>query len=170
MPEQGILPTLDAPVLAPGPVFLAFEIAGKPQHKARHRSRIVYPRGGNAFIHNYPDPDTAAYEKILAEYASLLMRGRTPSLNPLAMLVHAFVPIPASWTARDKLAAEFGAILPTTRPDGDNFFKAAADSLNGIVFKDDSQIVDGRVIKRYAARPALRIEVREFLVLQHVGA
>ena len=38
-----------------------------------------------------------------------------------------------------------------------------ADALNEIVWKDDSQVVDGRSIKIYSDRPALRIEVREFV-------
>jgi len=36
------------------------------------------------------------------------------------------------------------------------------DALNEIVWKDDGQIADLRVIKRYSDMPALRVEVREF--------
>jgi Holliday junction resolvase RusA-like endonuclease len=32
-----------------------------------------------------------------------------------------------------------------------------------VVWRDDAQIVDGRVIKRYSTKPSLRIEVREFI-------
>lgn len=161
--EQIALPTLDGPALVAGPIFLSFELQGKPGHKARHRSRIVFPRSGKPFIHNYPDPDTAAYEKVLAEYASLLMRRRVPTERPVALIVHAFLPIPKSWTNRDYAAAVAGAILPTGRPDGDNYLKIV-DALNGVVWVDDSQVVDARVIKQYSERPALRVEVREFVV------
>lgn len=149
--------------LVPGPVFLTFELRGKPGHKARHRSRVVFPKGGKKpFIHNYPDPATEAYEKVLKEAGALFMRGKAPTERPVALLVHVFRPIPESWSNRDKAAARAGIILPTSKPDWDNYGKIT-DALNEIVWKDDSQVVDGRVIKRYSDDPALRVEVREFI-------
>lgn len=41
------------------------------------------------------------------------------------------------------------AIIMPKRPDGDNLLKMVGDALNGIVWKDDGQIVDGRVRKFY---------------------
>jgi Holliday junction resolvase RusA-like endonuclease len=161
--DQLALPTLGPAPLVPGPIFVCFELAGKPGHKGRHRARIVYPKGGKAFIHMYADPDTEASEKVLAEAGSLFMRGRGPTIQPVALLVHAFLRVPESWPKRQKEAALAHAILPTSRPDGDNYLKMAQDALNEIVWRDDSQVVDARIIKRYSDRPALRIEVREFL-------
>jgi Holliday junction resolvase RusA-like endonuclease len=123
---------------------------------------MVFPRKGKPFIHTYPEPATAAYEKTLAQAARLLMRGRAPTDKPVALLVHCFREIPKSWNRRDREAALAGAIRPTSKPDWDNHAKVS-DSLNGIVWLDDSQVVDGRSIKLYSDRPALRIEVREML-------
>lgn len=162
MSDQIPLPHLGPRPLVVGPVFVAFELTGKPGHKARHRSRIVFPKIGKAFVHTYPDPDTEAYEKVLAQAAALFMRGRPPTANPVALLVHSFRPIPVSWSKRDQEAALAGAIRPTSKPDWDNHAKVT-DALNGIVWHDDSQVVDGRSIKIYSDIPALRIEVREFL-------
>jgi Holliday junction resolvase RusA-like endonuclease len=167
--------------LVVGPVFLCFELRGKPGHKGRHRSRVVIPKeawsyGGRGpkdrwineigakriYIHNYPDPETEAYEKVLAEAGALFMRGKAPTLRPVALLVHSFRQVPESWSKADKRAALRGAILPTPRPDWDNYGKIT-DALNEIVWKDDSQVCDGRVIKRYSDAPALRVEVREFV-------
>lgn len=148
--------------LVPGPIFLAFELEGKPGHKGRHRSRIVFPKVGKPFIHNYPDPATEAYEAMLKEYAGLLMRTKMPTANPVTLLVHSFREIPVSWTARERESALVGAIRPTSRPDWDNYGKIT-DALNGVVWVDDSQVVDGRSIKYYSDRPALRIEVREMI-------
>lgn len=162
--EQQTLPNLGPAPLVVGPVFVCFEVPGKPAHKGRHRSRIVFPKGSKkAFIHNYPDPETEAHEKVLAEIAALFMRGRAPTQNPVALLVHAFREVPASWSRRDQEAALAGAIRPTSRPDGDNSLKIVQDALNKIVWCDDSQIVDARVIKRYDSQPCLRVEVREFV-------
>ncbi|WP_332834903.1 RusA family crossover junction endodeoxyribonuclease [Clostridium perfringens] len=38
---------------------------------------------------------------------------------------------------------------PTKKPDVDNIAKIILDSLNGVAYKDDSQIVDIRIIKKY---------------------
>lgn len=161
--EQQLLPTF-GPALVAGPVFLAFELAGKPGHKARHRYRIIYPKGGGkAFVSEYPDPKTAEYEKILKEVASLMMRGRPPTERAVALLVHSFREVPKSWPIKDQTAALNGSILPTSKPDWDNYGKIT-DALNGVVWGDDSQVCDGRVIKAYSDTPALRIEVREFVV------
>jgi Holliday junction resolvase RusA-like endonuclease len=167
--------------LAVGPTFVCFELKGKPGHKGRHRSRVVIPKeawtyGGRGprdrwltdsgvkriWIQNYPDADTDAYEKVLAEAAALFMRGKAPSQKPVALLVHAFLEVPKSWSKKERRDALRGAILPTSRPDADNYGKIV-DALNEIVWKDDSQVCDFRVIKRYSDVPALRIEVREFL-------
>ena len=131
---------------------------------------MVFPKAGKPFIHMYADPETEAYEKVLAQTAALFMRGRAPTENPVALLVHAFLRVPESWSRRDREAALAGAILPTSRPDGDNYLKAVQDSLNKICYSDDSQVVDARVLKRYDANPALRIEVREFIQAQPIAA
>lgn len=163
MEAQPALPTFEWPALTPGPAFLCFELPGKPPHKARHRARIVYPKGGKPFVHMYPDPETEAHEKSLAELAGLYMRGRAPSKEPVVMLVHAFRSIPESWSKRDKEKALAGAIVPTSKPDADNYLKFVKDALNGVAYADDSQVVDARCIKRYSSDPALRVEVRELV-------
>lgn len=160
-PIQASLPMIGQVPLVAGPVFLCFELAGKPQHKGRHRSAIRW-KGNNPFIFNYPDPATASYESVLKEYAGLMMRGRAPTTRPLALLMYAYREIPQSWPARDREAALAGAIRPTSRPDADNYLKIV-DALNAIVWVDDSQIVDGRCIKIYSDEPALWIEVREMI-------
>lgn len=178
MDAQPELPTLEQewPTLIPGPVFLAFELRGPPPIKGRHRSRLVVPKEAwvngayitrqsikKVFIQQYPDPATEAAEKVLAEAAALFMRGRDPTENPVALLVHAYRAIPVSYSKTDRAKALAGALLPTPRPDADNHLKIVKDGLNRIVWRDDSQVCDARVIKRYSVIPAIRIEVRELL-------
>jgi Holliday junction resolvase RusA-like endonuclease len=88
------------------------------------------------------------------------MRGRTPVTGPLALTVVAMLAIPKSWSKKKQAAALAGQERPTARPDWDNFGKVT-DALNGIVWVDDAQVVEAMVIKRYAERPCLRIEVEE---------
>jgi Holliday junction resolvase RusA-like endonuclease len=170
---QLVLPSIPGPALVVGPVFLCFEYAAgvskkrKRQQpvvpfKHKHGARIAYNRGGKPFVHEYPHPESHAWEKAIGQLAMIHMRGRKPSDRPLALLVHAFVPVPPSWSAREQESAISGAALPTSKPDWDNFGKVT-DALNGVAWLDDAQVVDGRVIKRYSTQPALRIEVREFV-------
>ena len=53
-----------------------------------------------------------------------------------------------------------GKIRPTKKPDADNIMKAVADALNGIAYKDDSQIVNVTIAKWYSDTP--RVEVAIF--------
>ena len=160
---QPALPLLDG-ALVLGPLFVRIDLPGVPGFKARHRSRIVFPRDKSKmpFIQEYPDGDTEAYEKALAQMARVMMRSRAPTERPVQLLVRALKPIPKSWTDREHSDALAGAILPTSKPDWDNYGKIA-DALKGIVWKDDSQVVDGFVIKRYAPAPAMVLEVHEYV-------
>jgi Holliday junction resolvase RusA-like endonuclease len=160
---QPFLPVLDGALVLSRELFFYCEMAGVPPHKARHRSRIVQPKDGRKpFIHQYPDPDTAAHEEALAQLAALKMRGKKPTIRPVAVIVYAFKRVPESWSRKDREAALCGRILPTTKPDGDNYLKMI-DALKGIVWVDDSVAVDQHVFKRYDSNPRLRIEVTEYV-------
>jgi Holliday junction resolvase RusA-like endonuclease len=67
--------------------------------------------------------------------------------------------VPRSWPAKKRDAALTGVVRPTGRPDWDNLAKSGLDALNGIVFADDSQVVEATVKKVYSEVPLLRIEV-----------
>ena len=56
--------------------------------------------------------------------------------------------------------AVLNQIFPTKKPDTDNIAKVK-DALNGIAFKDDSQVVKETIIKRYAEVPKLIIYIKE---------
>lgn len=155
------LPLFDG-ALVKGPVFFHIEIEGDPGFKGRHRSRIVTPKNKKPFIHNYPDPVTEAYEKMIAQHAHLIVRRKPPSERPLHVIVEAVRSVPESWSMKAREAALRGRIMPTSRPDGDNYYKII-DALKGIVWQDDSQIVAGGFIKRYGLRPMLIITAREFI-------
>jgi Holliday junction resolvase RusA-like endonuclease len=100
---------------------------------------------------------TMNYEAILAARGADAMNGRPPLDGPLQVTVTAFMPLAASWTPKKVAAALAGEIRPGL-PDWDNIAKVC-DALNGIVWRDDRQIVEGRVSKRYDPDPRLEIEV-----------
>ena len=54
-----------------------------------------------------------------------------------------------SWTKKQRANAEDGILLPTTKPDIDNLSKGIMDALNGVIWKDDSQVVELLLSKIY---------------------
>jgi Holliday junction resolvase RusA-like endonuclease len=87
------------------------------------------------------------------------MGGRAPIEECVALCVTAYVAIPKSFSRRKRQDAIDGIVRPITRPDVDNYAKAALDGCNAIIFRDDSLVADLIVRKRYAERPRLTITV-----------
>ncbi|MFL8231041.1 RusA family crossover junction endodeoxyribonuclease, partial [Clostridioides difficile] len=56
-----------------------------------------------------------------------------------------------------------GLIRPNKKPDLDNIIKSVADSLNGIAYKDDSQIVEVVSKKYYSDRPRVEVELEDII-------
>ena len=126
-------------------------VPGAPVGKGR-------PRFVRASGRTYTPTKTANYEAILASAGAEAMAAARPLNGPLEVRVTAFMPVPTSWSRKKQRTALEGSIRPG-RPDADNILKLAADSLNHIVWHDDSQIAEARVSKLYDLRPRLEIEV-----------
>lgn len=138
---------------------VTFEVPGEPVGKGRARSGRT--KQGRV-VHFTPDK-TVKYESTVALFAAQAMGGRPLMLGPLGMEVVMYLSIPASWSKKKAEAAEAGMVLPTRKPDTSNVTKAVEDALNGVVYKDDVQIVWSRVYKEFAKRNEQpRVEVRVY--------
>lgn len=62
---------------------------------------------------------------------------------------------------KEKLEAE--EIFCSKKPDIDNFLKALLDSMTGIIFKDDGQVVECRARKLYSLKQRIEFEIKESL-------
>ena len=91
--------------------------------------------------------------------ARIAMRGRERLEGPLKVLVIGTMQVPRSWPANLRAGALANMAWPTVRPDWDNIGKTP-DALNGLVWGDDAQVIDGRVIKAYGADPGVRVIVQ----------
>jgi Holliday junction resolvase RusA-like endonuclease len=67
--------------------------------------------------------------------------------------------IPKSWPKWRQGAAENGLVWHTIRPDASNVLKAVEDALQGVVYRDDSQIVSVVVQKAYSIDPKVVVFV-----------
>lgn len=132
---------------------IQFTIPGNPVPKARPR----VTRTG----HTYTPKKTADYEKLVQIYAKqeMAIQQLNPTTEAVRLTVEAFFPIPASWTKAKKEKALNGDLKHTSKPDSDNLIKAVQDALNGIVYKDDSQIVSVSGSKAYSSEPKVEVTV-----------
>lgn len=113
-------------------------VTGKIRGKARPRVR----RG-----HAFTPKDTVQYEKLVRDcYKDQDGRYLDGSIKALII---AYYKIPKSYTKKHVQSIREGLEQPVKKPDADNIAKIILDSLNGVAYKDDSQIVELRVIKRY---------------------
>lgn len=139
--------------------FVTIEIAGPPPSKGRPRSRIQTGRSGHQFVNIYTPAATRSAENDVGREGRRAMAGRPPLECALKVEFLAVFPVPASWSKKKRQAALSGDLRPTGKPDWDNIGKLASDALNGICWKDDSQLVDVRTQKFYGERPFLHIEI-----------
>ena len=137
---------------APEPLLITFMVPGVPVAKGRARATT---RGGVARM--YTPAKTRAYEDLIRCSAARAMGERRPVEGPVVVTVTAFLGMPKSMSKVKRSMALDGLIKPVTRPDADNYAKAALDGCNAILFKDDSQIADLIVRKRYSETPRLVI-------------
>jgi Holliday junction resolvase RusA-like endonuclease len=126
-------------------------IAGEPVAKARPR----FTRRSIA----YTPAHVRRYEAHGRLAAQLAMGDRPPIEAPVRLELVAELPIPASWSGRKRARAVAGDLFPTSRPDVDNYIKARLDSLNEIVVRDASQIVEITARKRFSIAPKLAMTV-----------
>ena len=123
------------------PLRHAFIVPGIPVAKGRPK----FVRAGK-FVRAFTPTKTVRFEervRLSAEAA-----GVTPLEGPLELLIVALFPMRGQPLKRSRRPACWKA----TKPDADNLGKAVADSLNGIAYKDDGQVVRLSVVKMHAAQ------------------
>lgn len=123
------------------------------------------PRFTTAGLHPraYTPKKTAIYEAHVRFAAHEAMKGQAPFAGPVFMRVVCSRPVLKSMSKTKASEAIAGMVLPTTKPDLNNYVKLAEDAMNGVVFVDDSQVVECVAIKRFGERAELAIEVRELV-------
>lgn len=134
--------------------MIAFTIPGQPQGKGRPR---IGKMGSHARM--FTPAKTVAYEGLIAHAAQIAMAGRALMEGPAEVVMVIECQVPASWSQKKQRQALAGELYPTTKPDCDNVVKAVFDGCNGVVWRDDVQVVSLRLRKRFSATPAVRVVI-----------
>lgn len=136
--------------------MIEFIVLGQPVPKGRPK----FARRGKGVV-AYTPAKTAAYESLVQRAAEAAMMGREPSAGPIKLVVNLALEVPASWSKRRRAQALAGEIRATKKPDADNVLKGLKDGCNGIVWKDDAQVVCIELWKAYGAVPSASVSVLE---------
>lgn len=135
--------------------MIEFEIPGEPQPQGRpiFSSKTKTAR----------DPDKSRnYKKLVRFYAR---RSKPPDMLNGALIVHIDIfkkpPKSISGVKKNSAALQNETMRPVAKPDVDNYAKGIKDACTGIIWKDDSQVVELLVRKFYSMNPRAVVKVRE---------
>ena len=126
---------------------MQFTIPGPPQGKARART-VYNPHLGRSI--SFTPDKTVLYENLIkSAYEASKDKVAYIDKEPLTMHITAYFEPAKSTTKKNRAKMLAGEILPTKKPDIDNVAKVVCDALNGLAYRDDTQIVRLILNKRY---------------------
>lgn len=125
-------------------------IPGSPIAKARPRV--------TRYGHAYTPKRTVDYERMVqtlfnAEHGSPRLEG------PVMVEVDLHFGIAKSLRKADREARAKGTVPHLQKPDLDNCLKTITDALNGVAYRDDSQIIAAVIRKFWASEPRAEIRI-----------
>ena len=133
-----------------------FCIHGDPQGKGRPRFSTVC-----GHVHTRTPDETVLYENLVKTEYRQQVGVKFPDDAMLDVRIFAYYPIPKSVSKRKRQAMLEKRIRPIKKPDWDNVGKVICDSLNGIAYRDDAQVVDSMVRKFYGEDPKVVVTIEE---------
>lgn len=133
-------------------MMISFTIYGEPVAQARPRF--------NRYTGCAYDPKKSKDFKKLVAISALPYKPKELLTGALKLNIKVFRSMPKMSKTKALLALE-GHIRPTTKPDIDNYVKGVKDALNGVIYKDDSQVVCLHAEKYYSDSPRIEIVLRE---------
>ena len=133
-----------------------FCIHGDPKGKGRPRFSTVC-----GHVHTRTPDETVLYENLVKTEYRQQVGVKFPDDAMLDVRIFAYYPIPTSASKRKRQAMLERKIRPTKKPDWDNVGKVICDSLNGIAYRDDAQVVDSMVRKFYGEDPKVVVTIEE---------
>lgn len=126
---------------------LEFTIDGKVQPQQRPR----FSRQGG-FVKTYDPPESTKYKKYVAEVAEQYKQNELID-SPIKLTIDVYIEIPKSYTKKKRQQIESGELVHIKKPDVDNLAKGIKDGITGVLWTDDSLIVELVIRKHYGEIP-----------------
>jgi len=139
-------------------MMITFKVDADPVGKQRAR----YVKSGN-FVSTYTPEKTRTYEALIKEASREAMGSTEPLETPVTLYLYIRAPIPESLPKKRIEACLNGLEKPIKKPDASNVLKSVEDAMNGVVYKDDSQIVNIHVSKVYSSVSGVDVCIKECL-------
>jgi Holliday junction resolvase RusA-like endonuclease len=133
---------------------IKFVYYGEPVAKGRPK----FFRAKAGYVGTYTPKKTAAAEEDFKSQA-IKFSPKTLITGEISLDVGFYRGLKKSMSKRAKIDALDGRLNPTTRPDIDNNVKLVCDSMNGLFWQDDAQIVSLTMKKRYSDTPRIEISM-----------
>jgi Holliday junction resolvase RusA-like endonuclease len=133
--------------------MIRFEILGQPI--AKQRPRVT--RSGIA----YTPAKTVNYETLVKYTYQSTYGHREPISGYIEANITAVFPVPKSYSKKKTAELLNGNNNYDKKPDCDNLAKIILDSLNGLAYKDDSQVTALHVNKEYGTQPKVIVTLKE---------
>ena len=132
-------------------------VLGNPKAQKRARARSF---GRFAKIHDNPDnfDNKATLWQVIQDKAP-----DKPLSGPLCVDIDFYFPHIKGHYGTGRNEGKLKASAPiwhTVKPDRDNLDKLVLDTLSKKFWRDDCQVCDGRITKRYSEKPRTEIKIR----------
>ena len=138
--------------------MIEFFVPGKAEPAG---SKRAFMRPGMKFpIVTDDNPKAKGWQKDIKSYAGVAMLGKGSLLDgPLAVSFTFIMARPKGHYGKNGVLASAPA-YPMVRPDALKLGRAVEDALTQVVYRDDAQIVEEHLTKKYGEKPGVSIFVR----------
>ena len=122
-------------------------------------------KAGRSFIYDSADKGDRRgkqWRERVAQEAGQAMNGRPLLAGALLIRARFYMPRPKGHYGTGRNADRLkpsAPMYPTTKPDATKLFRGVEDALRGVVFRDDGQVVEQHVSKRYGEPARAEISV-----------
>ena len=131
-----------------------FTIPGNPAGKGRPRFSTIA-----GHVQARSPEQTVLYENLVRTQYQEQCGAQFPDDAEIDVRIMAYYQVPKSVSKKKRLAMLHHSIRPTKKPDTDNIAKIICDSLNGIAYRDDAQVVDLMCRKFYSETPRVVVTI-----------
>lgn len=143
--------------------MIEFFVPGIPATAGSKKPFLYKGKDGKPHASMAPDNKRQKpWMAMVATAAQQAMRGTAPLTGAVSFEAHYVVQRPRGHFGTGKntgVVKESSPPWPTTKPDLSKMTRAVEDALTGIVWRDDSQVVESRQYKRYGEKPGVHIRI-----------